>query len=333
MRVEGFHLCISRSIIKSTKFLELWLTDYKEGTVRKNTLTSLQYSINNHILPYFKNILLKELKPIMYQEFINVLITNGYSHRTIEIVHSTMNNSIKKAVTLYKIEKKPCVGVSIKGKKKQNGIKYIESSDIPKFLQAAYQYDYIYWIMSKLLIETGMRKGEAAALQWSDVDFKNKTLSISKTLDFTAKDSEELMGDPKTFDSTRTIRISQDLINNLKDHVKYQNQNKLGFMELYHHDLNLVLSRKDGNFMPKSSLFNAFSRILKRASIPSLPIHSLGHTSADMLLESGANMEYVQERLGHGSIQITSDVYAHISKKIEETNMNKFEEHLKNVLE
>nr|WP_236871296.1 tyrosine-type recombinase/integrase [Brevibacillus laterosporus] len=120
-------------------------------------------------------------------------------------------------------------------------------------------------------------------------------------------------------------------MNDLKNHVKYQNQNKLAWNEKYHHDLNLVLCRNDGNFIPKSSLFNAFSRILHKANIPSLPIHSLRHTHAVLLLETGTDMKYVQERLGHGSIQITSDVYAHISKKIESDNMGKFENYMKNI--
>jgi integrase len=84
--------------------------------------------------------------------------------------------------------------------------------------------------------------------------------------------------------------------------------------------------------MPKSTLFNAFERILRRADLSKVPIHSLRHTHAVLLLEAGADMKYVQERLGHGSIQITSDVYAHISKKIEKDTMDKFEGYLKNVL-
>ncbi|MBW5467406.1 tyrosine-type recombinase/integrase [Brevibacillus formosus] len=99
----------------------------------------------------------------------------------------------------------------------------------------------------------------------------------------------------------------------------------------YDHDLNLVLTRDDGNFVPKSSLFNAFSRTLKRLNIPSIPIHSLRHTHAVLLLETGTDMKYIQERLGHGSIQITSDVYAHISKKIELDNMDKFESYMESV--
>lgn len=54
---------------------------------------------------------------------------------------------------------------------------------------------------------------------------------------------------------------------------------------------------------------------------------------AVLQMEAGADMKYIQERLRHGSMQITSDVYSHISKKIEKDRMNKFEEHMKNVLE
>lgn len=85
--------------------------------------------------------------------------------------------------------------------------------------------------------------------------------------------------------------------------------------------------------MPKSSLFNAFSRILQRCDLPSLPIHSLRHTCAVLLLESGADMKFVQEQLGHGSIQITSDVYAHISGKIQKSNIDRFEKFTEEIFE
>lgn len=183
------------------------------------------------------------------------------------------------------------------------------------------------------MIETGMRKGEAAALQWTDIDLKSRTIAISKTLDFNAINEDELFGDTKTYRSKRVIKITQSLANQLRFHMNYQNQNKTALNSIYKHDLNLVLCRNDGNSMPKSSLFNAFSRILKRADLKPLPIHSLRHTHAVLQLEAGASMKYVQERLGHGSMQITSDVYAHISKKIEADTMDKFEKYTSNILE
>ncbi|MBS4203695.1 tyrosine-type recombinase/integrase [Lederbergia citrea] len=323
---------IEQSPITLKEYLNTWLTEYKRGTIRKNTFELHERNINNHILPYFKNILLQEVMPIMYQKFLNHLSDQGYSRRTVEIIHGTMYNAFEKAVIIKKVEDNPCKGVSIKGKDKDREIKFIDSNNIPLFLQEAYKYDYIYWIFFKILIETGMRKGEAAALQWPDIDLKERTININKSLDFQPRDMSELFGDTKTFHSKRIITMSQSLTNDLHFHKKYQNQNKLALNEVYHHDLNLVLCRNDGNFMPKSSLFNAFSRILKKAGLPSLPIHSTRHTHAVLQLEAGADMKYIQERLGHGSIQITADVYAHISKKIDQNTMNKFEEYTKNIL-
>jgi integrase len=313
-------------------FLDAWLTEFKKGNVRKNTYQMHERNIEKHILPYFKNIRLVDVKPIMYQKFLNHLSNQDYSKRTIEIIHTTMNNAFEKAVILGKLKKNPCVGVTIKGKEKEPGLRFIETEYISRFLHEAYKYDYIYWIYFKVLIETGIRKGEAAALKWSDIDLKKGQISINKTLDFTATTQSQLFGNPKTYSSKRIVTISNSLLNDLHFHIKYQNQNKIALNEIYHHDLNLVLCRNDGNFMPKSSLFNAFERILKRADLPKVPIHSLRHTHAVLLLEAGADMKYVQDRLGHGSIQITSDVYAHISKKIEKDTMGKYEEYIKNVL-
>ncbi|KHD85660.1 integrase [Heyndrickxia ginsengihumi] len=318
--------------ISLKNYLENWLNEYKSGSVRKNTFELHKRNIEHHIIPYFKDILLKDLRPIMYQKFLNYLTKQGYSKRTVEIIHGTMYNALEKATILNKIEKNTFTWSYYQGYSKKYDMKFMESKHISTFLQEAYKYDYIYWIFFKVLIETGMRKGEAAALQWTDIDFKNQTIHINKTLDFTAKHEKELFNDPKTYNSVRTITISKSLINDLYFHKKYQNKNKLALNEIYKHNLNLVLCRNDGSIMPKSSLFNAFKRILNNAQLPQIPIHSLRHTHAVLLLESGADMKYVQERLGHGSIQITSDVYAHISEKIEKDSLNKFEDHMNDIL-
>ncbi|MFJ8266786.1 tyrosine-type recombinase/integrase [Peribacillus asahii] len=315
-------------------FLNDWLHEYKKDSVRKNTFELHERNINNHILPYFKKSALKDVNPIMYQKFLNNLTQQGYSKRTVQIIHATMNNAFKRAILTGKIQKNPCIGAEIKGQEKDREIKFIESNRIADFLQTAYEYGYIYWIFYKVLIETGMRKGEAAALQWTDIDLKEQTISINKSLDFkeASKDTSKMFGHVKTYTSKRVITISQALANDLRFHQKYQNQNKLTLIDNYHYDLNLVLCRNDGNYMPKSSLFSSFARILKKVGLPSLPIHSTRHTHAVLQLESGASMKYLQERLGHGSMQITADIYSHISKKLDKDTMEKYEECMKNVL-
>ncbi|MFJ7976559.1 tyrosine-type recombinase/integrase [Peribacillus sp. NPDC096379] len=137
----------------------------------------------------------------------------------------------------------------------------------------------------------------------------------------------------KHINSRRIITISQGLANDLRFHQKYQYQNKTALNNNYHFELHLVFCRNAGNYIPKSSLFNSFARIFKKANLPKLPIHSSRHAHAVLQLEADVSMKYLQERLEHGSMQITSDVYSHISKKIDQDQMNKFEEHMKNVLD
>ncbi|WP_127491387.1 site-specific integrase [Paenibacillus glycanilyticus] len=315
-------------------FLYNWIDVYKRGVVRKNTIQTYLNSIDNHIKPYFIKLMVNDLKPDMYQKFLDHCIDKGLGRRSVEIIHSTVYGALERAVIQGKLERNPCKGSIIKAKQKRKDVYFIDSNEIPSFLQAAHNYGYIYWIFFKLMIETGVRKGEAAAIRWRHIDFVNQTIQVEKTLDFTAddEDEEELFGETKTEKSDRIIKISSGLVNDLKFHAKWQEQNKQNLLGMYRHDLELVLCRKDGKPMPKSSLFNAFSRILKRADLPSLPIHSLRHTCAVLMLEAGADMKFVQEQLGHGSIQITSDVYSHISKKLEQRNMEKIDEYKDKIL-
>jgi integrase len=270
---------------------------------------------------------------MMYQKFLNHLAKEGYSKSLIEINHWIMYEMFERAIVEQKVERNPCVGATIKGKVNKKELQFIDSDDVGRFLQEAYKYDYIYWIFFKALIDTGMRKGEAAALQWTDIDLKERTININKSFDFkyASINKEEMFGDVKTYHSARVIKISQSLANDLLFHIKYQNQNKLSLNDVYHHDLNLVFCRNDGNYLPKSTLFNAFSRIIKRTGLSSIPIHSLRHTHAVLALEAGVDMKTLQERLGHGSYQVTADVYSHVSKKMEIKAINKYEDYMKGV--
>ncbi|ENH96681.1 hypothetical protein J416_09294 [Gracilibacillus halophilus YIM-C55.5] len=327
--LNNFELASQQITLK--EYLDSWLKEYKKDVVRKNTYDLHKRNVDKHILPYFKNVDLNSIKPTMYQKFLNHLYDQDYSKRTVEIIHGTMRNAMEKALHLNMIDRNPTIGAVIKGKEKDRKVKFIDSTEIPIFLKTAYQYGYIYWLFFSFMIDTGMRKGEVAALQWSDINFKEQTAEITKTLDFQAESDDALFGDPKTYRSKRTISLTNNTINQLKDHLKWQNKNKQNLNDIYHHDLNLIFCREDGHIMPKSSLFNAFKRILKQTGIPNLPIHSLRHTHAVLLLEAGSDMKYIQERLGHGSYQITADVYSHISKRLDKQSMEKYESYLNQI--
>ncbi|MGG3498203.1 tyrosine-type recombinase/integrase [Peribacillus simplex] len=96
--------------------------------------------------------------------------------------------------------------------------------------------------------------------------------------------------------------------------------------ERYHRETNLVFERGNGLPYSKSTLHRAFNRICRKAGITKhITIHGLRHTHAVLLLESGASLKDVQERLGHKS---TADVYAHVSKKLEEKSVDGYSNYM-----
>jgi integrase len=316
-------------------FLREWLLEYKKENVRKNTYILHERNVETKIIPYFKDIYLKDLTPLRCQKFVNYLSEQDYSKRTIEIIHGTLSNAMEVAVRpLKKINENPCKGTIIPNKnaKQKTSLQYIKSDDISHFFKVARQDDYVYYMFFKTLLETGLRKGEAAALQRKDIDFKENTIDVNKTLDFHAKPDEELFGQTKTYDSIRKIKMNESLAKELLKHMDYLNTQRIVYNDVYFHDLDLIFCRSDGNFLPKSTLFNSFNRINRKANLNKLPIHSLRHTHAVLLLESGASMKFVQERLGHKNITITSDVYSHISDKIEKTSVDDYENYMKNLM-
>ncbi|WP_343073168.1 site-specific integrase [Salicibibacter cibi] len=270
----------------------------------------------------------------MYQKFINYLIDDkGFSKQTVRLTHRTMYMAIKRAVKpSKKIQANFCEDVIIdtpREKSEKNKVRFIDYDQIPAFLQTAKKDNLLYFMFFCHLIQTGMRKGEAGGLQWSQVDLSNQRINIIQSLDYSEDlDSPELFGDTKTYKSAREIPITNWWTMQLNSHRIRQNDNRMRFGKDYRHDLDLVFAREDGTPIPKSTLFNAFRRLCKKADLPTdLDIHSLRHTAAVLLLESEAEMKYIQDLLGHGSMQITADVYSHVSNRIERDSLNKFEDH------
>jgi integrase len=211
-------------------------------------------------------------------------------------------------------------------------VKFISYNKIRLFLETALQDNYLYYFFFKFLIETGMRKGEAMALQWSEIDLKNKIIYVDHTIDYDPDDEDEPFGETKTYSSERSFKITEEFTLELKAHKVRQNDNVARFKQNYKSNLDLVLCREDGSLFPKSTLFNAFRRILKKAGLPNFPIHSLRHTHSVLFLESEAMMKDLQMRLGHSSMQITEDIYAHSSEIIQDDSIKKFEKHTAKIL-
>jgi integrase len=171
----------------------------------------------------------------------------------------------------------------------------------------------------RLLAFTGMRKSEALALQWQDIDLFNQTLTIGKTLALD-EDGKIIIQEPKTKSSQRINMLDKKTIKIL--HEWRSNQMQWYFKLVYNtskEDQYLFTNKFNKLYYPQAPndwLYN----ILEKYDLPKITLHGFRHTHASLLFESGASIKEVQDRLGHKDVKTTMNIYAHVSpEKVKET--------------
>ena len=169
---------------------------------------------------------------------------------------------------------------------------------------------------------TGLRRGEILALTWNDIDLKECTISVSKTLNRIKNyDSEEktklVVTEPKTATSTRVIPIVDCLVPLLKEQKELTKGNN---------KLNLVFPSKTGNYIDPGNYNRKFYKIIKKLGLPKANPHSLRHSFATRALEAGVDLKTTQELLGHSSIDITANLYTHALMEHKRNKIKKLDE-------
>jgi integrase len=330
---------IKQENVKLKDYIYQWLNSHKKPNIQESTYLNKKQQIDLHIVPFFQEITVQEVSPVLYQKFIDQLAAKGYSKSTVGNNHWIAFEMFDRAIKDKIIKFNPAQDATIKGKQRadEDELQYIDSRLIPDLLRAAYKESFEYYIFFKTLIETGMRKGEAAGLTWEDLDFDENLIKITKSMDTQHGKS----GKTKTYSSKRTIDVLPGLMEELKELKKEQRKNRMRKGEDYDREANLVFCREDGRFYPKSTLFNAFRRYQKAADINAgldenkeivyYPIHALRHSHAVICLENGVEMFDLQNRLGHKNYEITANVYSHVSPKMRQNTINKIYEGTKEI--
>lgn len=192
---------------------------------------------------------------------------------------------------------------------------YTESRKLPLQLKVFYT----------ISLYCGLRKGETLALHWNDIDFENKTISISKS----AGKGEEgtVIKKPKTKTSVRTVSMPNLLIPLLKQYKREYNEYRLQLGTAWQGDGNLFI-QNDGRLMGRSTSYQAYKRHLRRYNkwvrenpekaekqklepLPEIPLHGLRHSCATLLNYLEVNIIDISKILGHAKSSTTMDIYAH----------------------
>ena len=165
-----------------------------------------------------------------------------------------------------------------------------------------------------ILATTGMRRGEALGLRWSDIDFDSSQIAIVQTV--STVNGKIVVGQPKTSGSRRTVYVHDVTIKALRQQRQLQAEERLAAGPAWQPDNDLVFRNVTGGPVNPDQFSRHFDQIVARADVPRIRLHDLRHTNATLSLKAGVHPKVVSERLGHSSIAITLDLYSHVTPGI-----------------
>ena len=170
---------------------------------------------------------------------------------------------------------------------------------------------------------SGIRRGEALALTWKDIDFKKNEIRIYKAL-ARGKDNQLYVKSTKT-GVVRTIKMYPETISVLKEWKKRQQEDYLILGFNTNNLKQLVFSNERNEFLQLTKPRKWLVHVLNKYKLPKITTHGFRHTHCSLLLESGAKILEVSDRLGHADVKMTMNIYAHVSEKAKDEAIDKLE--------
>lgn len=278
-------------------YLPWYATQVKESTY-KNRLNTIEKHFK-----YFYRKKVDEIEPIHIQTW-QLKLAKDYSPNYVRVIQGMLCLAFDRAIILGLTKKNPARMIgNIKSKKVK--VDFWTLDEFQKVIALLYKgdyYEHYLFICFWLLFTTGMRIGEAAALQWEDIDFESGIINVTKTLYYKST-SEYKFVEPKTSASIRTIVIDEDTIRELKEWETAQKK--------VLKDCSFVLSYS-GIPTSKHTLPRALEKLAGLAGVHRIKIHALRHSHVALLISMGVNPLIVKDRLGHEKIQTTLGTYGHL---------------------
>ena len=300
------------------KYFEEWLVGKRNG-VKGSSLKLYKSHYEKHISPRLGK---RKIQQIERREILSLQreVSESASASTCNSILRALKIILNDAVHDEIISKSPADGVkALKETEKatetyHRALTEQEQKDFMQEMEKDYYYEFV-----ALLLCTGMRSGEAAALTWSDIDYKQNVIHISKTVTFN-EDGTIGIGDPKSKAGKRDIPLNDTIRSVLSSQRK-----KLG--NIVPMNDNRVFVSVYGDIVRNLPVNKAISNALSRLRDQGKPIehftaHALRDTFATRFIEQGGNPQTLKVILGHSSLAMTMDLYSHVLPNTKQQEMD-----------
>lgn len=316
-RYEVEHGLYSKeSNITVESWFKIWMEEYKANSVKYGTIESYKEVYKKYIKKSLGKRRLAEIRPEQIQKLINEM-NETFSRSTIKLVIVVLGGMYKQALKNGIVQRNPIPLTSMPRETKKKEFRVLSLNEQKQFIEAA--ADGRFYDLYQVALNTGMRVGELRALEWQDIDFKNRIIHVTGTLKH-HKGKGYLKDTPKTRSSERDIPMLDSVYSVLKNRKRQQSEQRLSLGERWqpHPGLDrLVFTNEFGHPVCHDGLNQDIKRIeqsIREAghSFEHITPHTLRHTFATRGLENGIKPKVMQELLGHTSITMTMDIYSHV---------------------
>lgn len=267
---------------------EQWHIDYEKQVEYNTYYKSLMYY--NRAVEYFGDKYIRQITPADINQFYMLLSSQGYAKKTVSNQKTILGNIFRYSIVKGYTNENPLAYVSLPKNLKQNKRELPSDTDIQLVKD---NVNTEFGLLPFFLIYTGCRKSEALALQFKDIDLKNKKIKITKAVFY--KSNQPQIKQPKTANGVREIPLLDKLIPHLPK----------GKPDDYIFSL-------DGSQPYSQSWFQRhWTKYQQQTGVTATP-HQLRHAYATLLYEAGIDEKLAQELMGHADITTTKNIYTHI---------------------
>ena len=333
-RLQQANLDLDRGIysepIRMTvgKWLDIWLSEYCGG-VKEHTLTTYETQCRVHIKPALGALKLSDLKAHHVQAFLNSLYRNEahpLSAKTVKNIHGVLHRALDIAVRLQYVPSNPCGIVQLQ-RSQRHEIRPLEARQINDFLAVIRGSEYE--TLLKVDLFTGMRQSEIMGLTWDRIDFKSGIITIDRQLVHEKKKGGEYKFAPMKTDQIRKIKPAPTVMKILQQRKAEQAQQRLLAGSAWDTTLEgLVFTNALGQHYSHNTLTHNVRRFGEKIGVEGLRFHDLRHTYAVSSIRAGDDIKTISSNLGHTTISITLDIYAHFTDDMRNDSAARMESYL-----